>query len=94
MIAMRRQISFKQLNPIKPAKYGMLYKSINICRYPFTVPFQLLCVVNVGTTTIRVPNLLMRSCLCLRALQSVALSALCKQLACCSNHGCSAMRVS
>ena len=48
-------------------------------------------VVNVGTTTIRVPNLLMRSCLCLRALQSVALSALCKQLACCSNHGCSAV---
>ena len=36
-------------------------------------------VVNVGTTTIRVPNLLMRSCLCLRALQSVALSALCRQ---------------
>ena len=51
-------------------------------------------VVNVGTTTIRVPNLLMRSCLRLRALQSVALSALCKQLACCSNHGCSAMTVS
>ena len=51
-------------------------------------------VVNVGTTTIRVPNLLMRSCLCLRALQSVALSALCKQLACCNNHGCSAMTVS
>ena len=51
-------------------------------------------VVNVDTTTIRVPNLLMRSCLCFRALQSVALSALCKQLACCSNHGCSAMTVS
>ena len=51
-------------------------------------------VVNVGTTTIRVPNLLMRSCLCLRALQSAALSALCKQLAYCSNHGCGAMTVS
>ena len=31
----RTQISFKQLNPNKPAKYGMLYKSINACRYPF-----------------------------------------------------------
>ena len=50
-------------------------------------------VVNVGTITVPVPNLLMRSCLCLRALQSVALSALCKQLACCSNHGCGAMTV-
>ena len=33
---MRTQISFKQFNPSKPAKYGMLYKSINACRYPFT----------------------------------------------------------
>ena len=32
----RTQISFKQFNPSKPAKYGMLYKSINACRYPFT----------------------------------------------------------
>ena len=29
----RTQISF---NPSKPAKYGILYKSINACRYPFT----------------------------------------------------------
>ena len=33
---MRTQISFKQFNPSKPAKYGMLYKSINARRYPFT----------------------------------------------------------
>ena len=33
---MRTQISFKQFNPSKPAKYGMVYKSINACRYPFT----------------------------------------------------------
>ena len=33
---MRTQISFKQFNPSKPAKYRMLYKSINACRYPFT----------------------------------------------------------
>ena len=32
---MRTQISFKQFNPSKPAKYGMLYKSINAFRYPF-----------------------------------------------------------
>ena len=32
----RTQISFKQFNPSKPAKYGMLYKSINACSYPFT----------------------------------------------------------
>ena len=32
----RTQISFKQFNPSKPAKYGMLYKSINGFRYPFT----------------------------------------------------------
>ena len=32
----RTQISFKQFNPSKPAKYGMLYKLINACRYPFT----------------------------------------------------------
>ena len=33
---MRSQISFKQFNPSKPANYGMLYKSINACRYSFT----------------------------------------------------------
>ena len=32
----RTQISFKQFNPSKPAKYVMLYKSINACSYPFT----------------------------------------------------------
>ena len=31
----RRQISFKQFNPSQPAKYGILYKSINPCRYSF-----------------------------------------------------------
>ena len=33
---MRTQISFKQFNPSKPAKYGILYNSINACWYPFT----------------------------------------------------------
>ena len=66
---------------VSGSKEGILKRKVNTC------------VVNVGITTIRVPNLLMRSYLCLRALQSVALPALCKQLACCSNHGCSAMTV-
>lgn len=32
----RTQISFKQYNPSKPAKYGLLFKSINGARYPYT----------------------------------------------------------
>ena len=33
---MRTQISFKQFNPSKPAKYGLLFKSVNAVRYPYT----------------------------------------------------------
>ena len=33
---MRTQISFKQFNPSMTAKYGLLYKSINDARYPYT----------------------------------------------------------
>ena len=33
---MRSNISFKQFNPSKPAKYGMLFRSINSCRYSYT----------------------------------------------------------
>ena len=33
---MRTQINFKQYNPKKPAKYGLLLKSINAARYPYT----------------------------------------------------------
>ena len=33
---MRMHIAFKQFNPNKPAKYGLLFKSINSCRYPYT----------------------------------------------------------
>ena len=33
---MRVQISFKQFNPSKPAKYGLLFKSINAALYPYT----------------------------------------------------------
>ena len=33
---MRTHISFKQFNPSKPAKYGLLFKSVNTARYPYT----------------------------------------------------------
>ena len=33
---MRTQISIKQYNPNKPAKYGLLFKSINDARFPYT----------------------------------------------------------
>ena len=33
---MRAQISFKQFNPSKLAKYGLLFKSANAARYPYT----------------------------------------------------------
>ena len=31
-----RRVSFKQFNPNKPAKYGLLFKSINGARYPYS----------------------------------------------------------
>ena len=40
---MRTQISFKQYNPDKPAKYGMLFKSINNVRYPCTHQSHVYC---------------------------------------------------
>ena len=33
---MQTQISFKQFNPSKQAKYGLLFKSVNAARYPHT----------------------------------------------------------
>ena len=36
LYAMRHQIGFRQYNPNKPAKYGLLYKSLNDARFPFT----------------------------------------------------------
>jgi len=36
LYAMRNQIAFRQYNPNKPAKYGLLYKSLNDARFPFT----------------------------------------------------------
>jgi len=36
LIPMRNQINFKQYNPMMPAKYGLLFKSLNDARYPYT----------------------------------------------------------
>ena len=33
---MRNQVSIKQYNPNKPAKYGLLFKSLNDARFPYT----------------------------------------------------------
>ena len=30
------QVSFKQFNPGKPAKYGLLFISVKVARYPYT----------------------------------------------------------
>lgn len=40
---MRTQINFKQYNPNKPAKYGLLFKSINSARYPYTQQTHAYC---------------------------------------------------
>ena len=33
---MKNKVAFKQFNPNKPAKYGLLFKSINASRYPYS----------------------------------------------------------
>lgn len=40
---MRTQVGFKQYNPDKPAKYGILFKSINCARYPYTYQAHVYC---------------------------------------------------
>ena len=40
---MRTQINFRQYNPDKPAKYGMLFKSINSATYPYTYQSHVYC---------------------------------------------------
>ena len=39
----RNQISFKQYNPDKPAKYGLLFKSINSARFAYTYQTHVYC---------------------------------------------------
>ena len=36
LYSMRHQINFRQYNPNEPAKYGLLYKSLNDARFAFT----------------------------------------------------------
>ena len=40
---MRTQINVRQYNPDKPAKYGMLFKSINSATYPYTYQSYVYC---------------------------------------------------
>ena len=40
---MRHQINFRQYNPNKPAKYGLLYKSLNDARFRFTYQVVAYC---------------------------------------------------
>ena len=39
----RNQFAFKQYNPDKPAKYGILFKSLNSARYPYTYISHVYC---------------------------------------------------
>ena len=40
---MRTQVNFKQYNPDKPAKYGILFKSLNSARYPYPYQSRVYC---------------------------------------------------
>ena len=52
---MRTQISFKQYNPDKPVKYGILFKSLNSAsasaRYPYTYQSIVYSAKPVGDPT-------------------------------------------
>ena len=48
---MRTQISFKQYNPDKPAKYGILFKSLNSARHPYTYQSIVYSAKPVGDPT-------------------------------------------
>ena len=39
----RNQIGFRQFNPSKPAKYGLLFKSLNSAEYPYTYSVHAYC---------------------------------------------------
>ena len=47
----RNQISFKQYNSSKPNKYGLLFKSINAVRYPFTFRMSVYSGKPIGEPT-------------------------------------------
>ena len=48
---MRNRLSFKQYNPSKPAKYGLLFKSINAVNYSFTFTATPYCGKPIGEPT-------------------------------------------
>ena len=48
---MRNRLSFKQYNPSKPTKYGLLFKSINAVNYSFTFTATPCCGKPIGEPT-------------------------------------------
>ena len=48
---MRNKVVFKHFNPNKPAKYGLLFKSINASRYPYSFVSAPYCGKPVGEPT-------------------------------------------
>ena len=49
---MRNRLSFKQYNPSNPAKYALLYKSINAVNYSYTFTAIPYCGKPIGESTI------------------------------------------
>ena len=47
----RNKVAFKQFNPNKPAKYGLLFKTINASRYPYSFVSAPYCGKPVGEPT-------------------------------------------
>ena len=45
---MRNKVAFKQFNPNKPAKYGLLFKTINASCYPYSFVSAPYCGKPVG----------------------------------------------
>ena len=48
---MRNKVAFKQFNPNKPAKYGLLFKRINALCYPHSFVSEAYCGRSVGEPT-------------------------------------------
>ena len=50
---MRNRVSFKQFKPNKPVKYGLLFKSINGARYPYSFVSAPYCGKPKGKPTVK-----------------------------------------
>ena len=57
---MRHQINFCQYNPNKPAKYGMLFRSVNDARFPFT--YRVRVIISLVSFFINVPYFYCLAC--------------------------------